>query len=121
MKQTVNGEVDPVALKLDKPENQDTEAQGNVDQDSSREEKVLQKILDDPQISYLLKQPALQFHISVIYDILTQTSLTQEYNKETRYEVASKKLTQLRDNGVEQNELVEEFCQRVIELLNESA
>jgi len=73
------------------------------------------KLLQDDQIEYLLKQPALQFHLLSIITIL-QDGFINNLNQEQKLEVMNLKLNDLRKGGVEQNELVEEFVQRVLEL-----
>ncbi|KAI5957412.1 HIT1 [Candida margitis] len=76
------------------------------------------KLLQDDKLQYLLKQPALQFHLLSILTIL-QDGFINNLNQEQKLEVMNLKLNDLRKGGVEQNELVEEFVQRVLELEEE--
>ena len=75
------------------------------------------RILEDPQIQYYLKFPSLKHHLSAIISILTDQQVSGEYTAEGRQYVALKKLRELRKGGREENELVEEFVLRVLELL----
>ncbi|CDK28974.1 unnamed protein product [Kuraishia capsulata CBS 1993] len=79
-------------------------------------DKDLCAILEDPQMKSLLKEPSLQFHLLTLFEILSDTRLTGEITREGRLDIANKKLAGLRKNGVEQNELIEEFCERVLTL-----
>ncbi|KAI5949238.1 HIT1 [Candida theae] len=73
------------------------------------------KFLQDEEIKYLLRQPALQFHLLSVLTIL-EDGFISNLNQEQKLEVMNLKLNDLRKGGVEQNELVEEFVQRVLEL-----
>ncbi|KAI5955158.1 HIT1 [Candida jiufengensis] len=84
----------------------------------SLEETKFDKILKDQQIQYLLKQPSLQFHLLSILTII-KDGFINNLNYDQKLEVMNIKLNDLRTGGVEENELVEEFVQRVLEL-NES-
>ena len=67
----------------------------------------------------MLKFKSLQFHLSVILKIINDASITGESVLENRKEIANLKLTNLRSGGyTEQNELVEDFVERVLFLLN---
>lgn len=77
---------------------------------------VYQKIANDPIIQQLLKYKSLQVHIAVIIKLLTDSSITNEPLAENRREIANMRLCDLRIGGQEENELVEEFVGRVIEL-----
>mmetsp|Transcript_1794 Transcript_1794/g.1952 ORF Transcript_1794/g.1952 Transcript_1794/m.1952 type:complete len:142 (-) Transcript_1794:2571-2996(-) len=77
------------------------------------------KLLNDPQIHSMLKYKSLQFHLSVILKIINDPSLTGESVLENRKEIANLKLTNLRSGGSEQNELVEDFVERILFLLEE--
>ncbi|WLF80133.1 HIT domain protein [Lodderomyces elongisporus] len=73
------------------------------------------KILADEQIKNLLKEPVLQFHLVTILSII-QEGFIRNLNHEQKLEVMNLKLTDLRAGGVEENEIVEEFVQRVLDL-----
>lgn len=77
------------------------------------------KLLNDSQIQSMLKYKSLQFHLSVILKIINDPSITGESVLENRKEIANLKLTNLRSGGSEQNELVEDFVERVLFLLDE--
>lgn len=77
------------------------------------------KLINDSQIQSMLKFKSLQFHLSVILKIINDASITGESVLENRKEIANLKLTNLRSGGLEQNELVEDFVERVLFLLNE--
>lgn len=74
------------------------------------------KLIKDEKLQYLLKFKALKFHLKAIYEILNDTSL----NRDEKWDQANQKLSNLRITGSEENELVEEFCQRVVELQSDS-
>lgn len=80
------------------------------------EPTINQKIANDPVIQSLLKYKSLQVHIAVIIKLLTDSSITNEPLAENRREIANMRLCDLRMGGAEENELVEEFVSRVIEL-----
>lgn len=77
------------------------------------------RLISDSQIQSMLKYKSLQFHLSVILKIINDASITGESVLENRKEIANLKLTNLRSGGLEQNELVEDFVERVLFLLNE--
>jgi hypothetical protein len=72
-------------------------------------------LLNDKKLKYLLGFKSLQVHLSDIYSILANNSPLPGENK---LDLANDKLSQLRQAGKDENELVEEFCQHVISLLN---
>lgn len=82
-------------------------------------ENKFNKLISDSQIQSMLKYKSLQFHLSVILKIINDASITGESVLENRKEIANLKLTNLRSGGLEQNELVEDFVERVLFLLNE--
>lgn len=98
----------------DNLETKDTESKAELPQGKDTQ---LAEILKDPELSRLLREPTLRFHLLTIYEILNG-ALIRETSKEGRMDVANKKLTNLRARGLEENELVEEFCCKVLELLN---
>lgn len=77
------------------------------------------KLLNDSQIQSMLKYKSLQFHLSVIMKIINDSSITGEPMLENRKEIANLKLTNLRSGGLEENELIEDFVDRVLFLLSE--
>lgn len=77
---------------------------------------INQKIAEDPVINQLLKYKSLQVHLAVIVKLLNDSSITNEPLAENRREIANMRLCDLRMGGAEENELVEEFVTRIIEL-----
>lgn len=73
-------------------------------------------IFNDDKIKYMLSFKALQIHLRSIYEILINNSIPFE----KKQDLANEKLTSLRTTGSNENELVEEFCQYVTQLLSKS-
>lgn len=78
---------------------------------------LVEKLLRDKKFSIYMKEPVVQYYILTLNEILHNISLTNEYNREGRLEVANKKLANLRSKGLEYNELFEEFCECALDLL----
>ncbi|ESX02729.1 hypothetical protein HPODL_05089 [Ogataea parapolymorpha DL-1] len=78
----------------------------------------LQKLLDSPEFVQYLKEPVIQLNIRIINEILNDVSITQEYNTEGRTEIATRKISNLRNKGLEQNAAFDEFCNLVLNLLD---
>ncbi|KAI5965712.1 HIT1 [Candida pseudojiufengensis] len=101
-------------IKIDqKQEEQTQESKEEISRPS--EESKFDKILSDPQIQYYLKQQSLQFHLLSILTIL-KDGFINNLNTDQKIEVMNLKLNDLRKGGIEENELIEEFVQRVLEL-----
>lgn len=81
---------------------------------------LFEKILSDPHIQSLLSIDSLQFHLSVLMKLLKNTDniLEPKAINESK-QVMNLKLLNLRLGGTEENELVEEFVNRVLVLKNE--
>lgn len=75
------------------------------------------RVLEDEQIKSMLKYRALQFHLLVILKIMKDPGFLGENTTEGRREIANMKLTGLRSGGREENEIVEEFVDRVLFLM----
>ncbi|CCE72803.1 Piso0_000397 [Millerozyma farinosa CBS 7064] len=75
------------------------------------------RVLEDEQIKSMLKYRALQFHLSVILKIIKDPGFSGENTAEGRREIANMKLTGLRSGGREENEIVEEFVDRILFLM----
>lgn len=72
----------------------------------------------DPIIRSMLRSDALQIHLVTIMKILKEPQFTNSTNLEETKEVALLKLTNLRHpNGIEANEIVEEFINRLLLLI----
>ncbi|ONH69307.1 Protein HIT1 [Cyberlindnera fabianii] len=82
--------------------------------DGKDTDKKYANVFSDDKIKYLLRFKALQVHLRAVYDILTDMTLTPD----KRMDMANEKLNALRIAGEEENEIVEEFCERVTELLS---
>lgn len=76
-------------------------------------------LLQDPQIKYFLGHESLKIHLKAIFEIMNNPRLSGEQSSDGRRSVALKKLRELRAGGLEENELVEEFVCRVLDLLDE--
>ncbi|KAM9938819.1 hypothetical protein OXX80_001685 [Metschnikowia pulcherrima] len=81
---------------------------------------IFEKIANDPIIRSLLKYKSLQTHLSILLKLLSDSSLTREPIFENRKEIVNMRLCDLRIGGPEENELVEEFVQRVLILHDEA-
>lgn len=94
------------------------EKSSTTNNESSLNVDLYARIVSDAQILSMLKFKSLQFHLSVILKILDDPQVSREQTSAGRREVANAKLTQLREGGSEENELVEDFVARVLELMN---
>lgn len=74
-----------------------------------------ERYANDPVISSMLKQPTLQFHLLTLLKILTDPKLTNETGDGKRT-ILNIKLNDLRSGGIDENQLVEEFIERVVYL-----
>lgn len=92
--------------------------ESNVDVTESSSTNAEEQVIDDPMLAKLsqntqfqeyISSPVLQFHILTVLEILDNISLTNEYSKDGRTQIASRKLNDLRKGGLEENEYVEEF------------
>lgn len=78
------------------------------------------KIAQDPLVKSLLGYKLLQVHLAVLLRLLSDSRITNEPLAENRKEIANLRLCELRVNGAHENELVEEFVQRVLYLTQEA-
>lgn len=81
---------------------------------------LLQKIAEDRQIKAMLAYKSLRAHLSVLLKLMLDSSITKEPIFDNRKEIANMRLCELRMGGAEENELVEEFVQRVVKLRSEA-
>lgn len=100
----------------EKPVQKNANDEKSIENNSS---DLYARIASDTQIQSMLKFKSLQFHLSVILKILDDPQVSGEQTSAGRREVANAKLTQLREGGVEENELVEDFVTRVLEMMEE--
>ncbi|RLV83817.1 Protein HIT1 [Meyerozyma sp. JA9] len=105
--------------QADKPET-DANQKSSIKNESANNSNLFGRIASDPQIQSMLKYKSLQFHLSVISKILDDPQISGEQTTAGRREVANAKLTQLRGGGSEENELVEDFAARVLEIMEEN-
>lgn len=77
---------------------------------------LFESVAEDPVIKSLLGYKSLQVHLAVVLRLLSDSRITNEPLAENRREIANLRLCDLRTNGVHENELVEEFVQRVLYL-----
>lgn len=86
--------------------------------DGNGKNAVFERLLLDEGIRYYLKQESLRVHLRTIFEILNEPTISGQQSSEARRRVALKKLRELRMGGREENIFVEEFVNRVLELLN---
>jgi hypothetical protein len=114
-------EMDDTALskaETSKPVQDENIGDNNNNEEEEKPKGENQKEIDDPMLKELVKNPqfleymaspVLQYHILTILEILNNVSLTNEYSKDGRLEIASRKLNNLRSGGIEENSYVDEF------------
>lgn len=85
-------------------------------EETTRDE-IFARIAQDPVIQSLLKYKALQVHLSVLVKLVSDSLITKEPLAENRREIANLRLCELRIGGSEENELVEEFVDRFLHLM----
>ncbi|GMG40743.1 unnamed protein product [Ambrosiozyma monospora] len=77
----------------------------------------LTKLSQDPKFLEYLKEPIIQVNLHILFEIMQNVSLTNEYNRDGRLEIANKKLVNLRSGGLEENEYFDEFCEYILDKL----
>ncbi|KAG0681075.1 HIT domain protein [Pichia californica] len=95
--------------KEDKKEENDVAISSNNDDVQKIDDPMLSKLCQVPKFQEYMSSPILQFHILTVLEILDNVSLTNEYSKDGRVQIASRKINDLRNGGVEANEYVDEF------------
>lgn len=75
-----------------------------------------EKLINDDIIKSMLRYPALKVHLNTVYTLLTDSQVSGEMTDDGRRTVALKKLRELRKGGREENELVEDFVTRVLQI-----
>lgn len=108
-------------VELDENLFQKSEVNEKKDNNESNEEEpttikdpMLQELVNDRKFKEYIASPVLQYHILTILEILDNVSLTNEYSKDGRLEIASRKLNNLRYGGMEENQFVNEFISWLI-------
>lgn len=95
-------------------------SQADPQTDHKATSHMFEKIAQDPVVKSLLGYKLLQVHFAVLLRILSDSRITNEPLAENRKEIANLRLCELRVNGAHENELVEEFVQRVLYLTQEA-
>ncbi|EEQ36231.1 hypothetical protein CLUG_00354 [Clavispora lusitaniae ATCC 42720] len=88
--------------------------------EAPKKEDVFAQIANDPVIKSLLKYKSLQVHLGVLIKLASDSQFTNEPLAENRREIANMRLCELRMGGSEENELVEEFVERVLSLMEKN-
>lgn len=88
--------------------------------EAPKKEDVFAQIANDPVIKSLLKYKSLQVHLGVLIKLAADSQFTNEPLAENRREIANMRLCELRMGGSEENELVEEFVERVLSLMEKN-
>lgn len=96
-------------ISLEPKENQEVQPQKKEIKD-----ELILKLLQNEKFKSMLNEPVVQYYILILHDILNTVSVTNEYNREGRLEIANKKLSNLREGGVEHNEFFDEFCEIIL-------
>lgn len=96
-------------ISLESKENQEVQPQKKEIKD-----ELILKLLQNEKFRSMLNEPVVQYYILILHDILNTVSVTNEYNREGRLEIANKKLSNLREGGVEHNEFFDEFCEIIL-------
>lgn len=81
--------------------------------------ELFRSIAADTVIQSLLGYKSLQVHLAVLLRILEDSRITNEPLAENRRDIANMRLCELRTHGKDENELVEEFVQRVLLLVGD--
>lgn len=89
------------------------EKKNDKDEHKQQHEDKYTTLFKNERLQYLLKFKALQIHLYSIFQILNDARLTQD----NKMDLANEKLNSLRIAGAQENELVEEFCGVVIDIL----
>lgn len=115
-----------LVAKVGENEQKDTATSGPVaaaaaEDDDGDEDQDLdpfyESVLEDDSVSKLVQYRAVQEHLKTVFGILTDPKISGEWTREGRRAAALRKLTELRFGGMEANEVVEEFCGKVTEVM----
>ncbi|CAI5759469.1 unnamed protein product [Candida verbasci] len=105
--------------QIEKPKSNKIEIASDINSNSK-----FDKFLKDSKIQYLLNEPVLQFHLLTLVKILNDDQgnfVSKGLNHDQKLDVLNLKLQDLRAGGVEENEAIEEFVQRIFELDQEES
>ncbi|ODQ68094.1 hypothetical protein NADFUDRAFT_68410 [Nadsonia fulvescens var. elongata DSM 6958] len=116
----VKGEIASTTKNTDEPVMANTIEKSTVEETSvSAPISLFDRILEDPEIRYYLQYPALQYHLTVLFKLKTDSGYTKENSHDLRQLMALRRLAALRNtSGDQSNELVQQFCDRVLGLMN---
>lgn len=82
---------------------------------------IYDPLINDEIIQKLLSFKSTKTHLKHIATLLKDSKLAREATEEGRMEIANLGLLELRAGGENENEAIEEFCQRAMELLEQQA
>lgn len=108
-----------VAATVDVKQQEQEKVQANNVENEDISDPMIKTLVSDRTFQSYIASPVIQFHVMTILEIINNVSLTNEYSKDGRYEIASRKLNNLRQGGVEENEYVDEFVQWLVTWLEE--
>lgn len=81
---------------------------------------VYDTLVKDDVIRKILSYKSTKTHLKHLATLLRDSRLARESTEEGRLEVANMGLMELRAGGEHENETIEEFCQRSLQLLAEN-
>ncbi|KAG5362232.1 hypothetical protein CJU90_4931 [Yarrowia sp. C11] len=80
---------------------------------------IYDPLMKDEVIQKLLSYKSTKTHLKHIATLLKDSKLARESTEEGRMEIANLGLLELRAGGENENEAIEEFCQRALQLMEE--
>lgn len=80
---------------------------------------IYDPLIKDEVIQKLLSYKSTKTHLKHIATLLKDSKLAREATEEGRMEIANLGLLELRAGGENENEAIEEFCQRALDLMEE--
>lgn len=80
---------------------------------------IYDPLVQDDVIQKLLSYKSTKTHLKHIATLLKDSKLAREATEEGRMEIANLGLLELRAGGENENEAIEEFCQRALDLMEE--
>ncbi|VBB83182.1 Conserved hypothetical protein [Yarrowia lipolytica] len=80
---------------------------------------IYDPLIKDEVIQKLLSYQSTKTHLKHIATLLKDSKLSRESTEEGRMEIANLGLLELRAGGENENEAIEEFCQRALDLMED--
>lgn len=80
---------------------------------------IYDPLVKDDVIQKLLSYKSTKTHLKHLATLLKDSKLAREATEEGRMEIANLGLLELRAGGENENEAIEEFCQRALDLMEE--